>query len=283
MSEEEGAQIQPYQRILVALDGSSASLAALDTAAQLAGDLHAELVGLFVEDANLLRLAGLPFAQEVRYLSASQQAMNRQRMEAELRAQAGRARRALMAAAQAAHVVATFRVVQGEVALEVLTAAMEADLLLLGRVSRPLSRRTRLGSTARLAAAQAPKSVLVIQPGDFRDHPVVVTFDGTAQGWQALETALHLARPAGRLRVLLLVDPAEGGRPMEARVAFWLQRRGMAAEYEWLERVDAAELGQLIRQCQGRLLVLGGDRWQLPAEAIQALLDTTDCSLMLIR
>jgi nucleotide-binding universal stress UspA family protein len=274
---------RPVQRILVALDASSSSLAALETAAQLAADLRAELVGLFVEDANLLRLAGLPFAQEVRYLSASQQSMNRQRMEEEMRAQAARARRALLAAAQVAGVPASFRVVRGEVALEVLSAAMEADILLLGRVSRPLTRRTRLGSTARLAAALAPRSVLLMQTGVFRDRPIVVTFDGSDLAWQALETAVHLARPGGRLRVLLLVDSPEAGRPMEARVAFWLQRQAMAAEYEWLDRADAAELERAIRQCQGRLLVLGGERWQLAEGDVQALLDATDCSVMLIR
>jgi nucleotide-binding universal stress UspA family protein len=271
------------QRILVALDASSSSLAALETAARLAAELRAELVGLFVEDANLLRLAGLPFAQEIRYISARQQTMDRQGVEEDMRAQAARARRALLAAAAAAGVEATFRVVRGEVALEVLTAALEADILLLGRVSRPLTRRNRLGSTARLAAVRAPRSVLLMQTGVFHDRPILVTFDGSELSWQALETAVHLARPRGKLRVLLLVDGPEGGRPMEARVAFWLQRRGMAAEYVWLEHVDGGELRRLINECQGRLLILGGDRWQLSDEAIQALLDTTDCSLMLVR
>jgi nucleotide-binding universal stress UspA family protein len=271
------------QRILVALDASSSSLAALETAARLAADLRAELVGLFVEDVNLLRLAGLPFAQEVRYISASQQVMDRQGVEQQMRAQAARARRALLAAAGTAGVRATFRVVRGEVALEVLTAAVEADLLLLGRVSRPLTRRSRLGSTARLAAVRAPRSVLLMQTGAFRDRPIIVTFDGSDLSWQALETALHLARPSGRLRVALLVESPEAGRPLEARVAFWLQRQGMAAEYVWLDHADVAGLRQVISESQGRLLILGGERWRLSDEEIQALLDATDCSLMLVR
>ena len=53
-----------YRRILVALDASPHSLAALEAAAELAASLRAELIGLFVEDANLLRVAGFPFARE---------------------------------------------------------------------------------------------------------------------------------------------------------------------------------------------------------------------------
>ena len=58
------------RRILIALDASTHSLAALHAAAEMAANMQAELIGLFVEDENLLHLAGLPFAQEVRSSSA---------------------------------------------------------------------------------------------------------------------------------------------------------------------------------------------------------------------
>ncbi|MGB7837261.1 MAG: universal stress protein, partial [Terrimicrobiaceae bacterium] len=58
------------RRILVALDASAHSRAALEAACELALGLDAELSGLFVEDINLLRLAQLPFASEISYPSA---------------------------------------------------------------------------------------------------------------------------------------------------------------------------------------------------------------------
>ena len=51
------------RRILIALDASTHSLAALDAAAEMAANMQAELIGLFVEDENLLHLsykAGIP-------------------------------------------------------------------------------------------------------------------------------------------------------------------------------------------------------------------------------
>ena len=86
---------QTIRRILVALDASHHSLAALDAAAELAASLEAELQGLFVEDANLLRLAGLPVARVVRYPFATPARPDPVRMERELRVQAAQARQAL--------------------------------------------------------------------------------------------------------------------------------------------------------------------------------------------
>ncbi len=71
----------PIRRILVALDASGASLAALDAAARLAATLEAELLGLFVEDEDLLRLAGLPCAREVGFTFTQARRMESADME----------------------------------------------------------------------------------------------------------------------------------------------------------------------------------------------------------
>ena len=57
------------KRILIALDPSRRGQSALQAAAHLAAGTGAELAGLFVEDINLLRLAGLPFARELGMLA----------------------------------------------------------------------------------------------------------------------------------------------------------------------------------------------------------------------
>ena len=52
------------RRSLVAVEPSAQGQAALDAAARMAARLQAELVGLYVEDVELLRLAQFPFARE---------------------------------------------------------------------------------------------------------------------------------------------------------------------------------------------------------------------------
>ena len=53
------------ERIVVALDASPNSVAALRAGAELASLLGVDLEGLFVEDIDLVRLCGLPYRQEV--------------------------------------------------------------------------------------------------------------------------------------------------------------------------------------------------------------------------
>lgn len=64
------------------------SVARPEAAARLARELEAEFLGLFVEDADLLRFASLPFAREVGLASALPLAMNLAALERQLRAQA---------------------------------------------------------------------------------------------------------------------------------------------------------------------------------------------------
>ncbi len=272
------------RRILVALDASTHSLAALEAAADLAAGLGAELMGLFVEDENLLHLAGLPFAREVRSSSATRQPMSSDKMEQQLRLQASQARRALEAAAERVQARWSFRIVRGQVTPSVLNAALEADLLAMGRVSRQLSRRSRLGSTARAATTTTERSVLLMQHGSNLRYPVLITYDGTPPARQALITAARLARASGdTLNVLLLSETLEEATPLKEEVSSWLEQRGLSAEFHWLPQATVTNLAKMVQAAKNCILVLGGESQLMKAEAIQELLDETDCPVMLVR
>ncbi len=272
------------QRILVALDASTHSLAALQAAAGLAAALQAELIGLFVEDENLLHLAGLPFAHEVLSPSATRQRMSSHKMEQQLRLQAWQARQALEAAAERVNARWHFRIIRGQVTDSVLKAALEADLLALGRVSRPLSPRTRLGSTARAASTGTNRSVLIVQHGRDLSYPVLVTYDGSPRARQALETATKMAQASGgELNVLLISDTFEAAKPLRDEVTEWLRDHGLSATYHWLPDTRVVTLADMIQAAKECVLVLGGDNPLLQADAIQELLDTTDCPVLLVR
>jgi nucleotide-binding universal stress UspA family protein len=218
-----------FRRIVVGLDASPASLDALAAAAVLAGRLRADIAGLFVEDEDLLRLAGLPFAGVVRVPSGVREGIDRAKAEAELRAVAARAREALERAASAQRVACTFRVARGEVVAEVLAAADAPDLLVLGAGGHRRSGTARAGNTARAAAARARSSVLVLRRGGRLGDPIVAVDDGSPGAPRAAAVARALAgepgptmveAPSGdaaavaavlsRLRPALVVVPAEG-------------------------------------------------------------------------
>ena len=270
------------RRILVALDTSRHSLAALEAAAELAASMEAELQGLFVEDANLLRLAGLAVAREVQYPYTAPARLDPARMERALRAQATQARRALALASERRRIKWSFRVVRGDVTLEVLAAALEADLLILGKVSRPLIRRMRLGSTARAAAAEAPCCVLMLERDVRIRPPVVVTYDGTLTARRALTMAVRLAHKHGdSLTVLLLADGPDAAQRLPAEVSDLLRGQGLMVRYRPLMDAGVATLTHEVRAEGSGVLVLSGS--VLPQESLQTLLDEVDCPVLLVR
>ncbi len=281
---DENNQALTIRRILVALDASTHSLAALDAAAGLAAGLGAELIGLFVEDENLVHLAGLPFAREVTSSSAASQPLSSDKMERSMLLQAWQARQALKEAAERVQAKWRFQTVRGQVTASVLQAALEVDLLAMGRVSRPLSSRSHLGSTARAASAQTKGSVLLMEHGSDLSYPVLVTYDGTPAARQALATAVRLAKTSGdNLTVLLLGDIDIAVSRLREEVAGRLAQYNLQARIHWLPQANVENLAALIQAANDCVLVLGGEHPLLEADAIQELLDTTDCPVLLVR
>lgn len=272
------------KRILVALDASTHSLAALEAAARLAANLHAELIGLFVEDENLLHLAGLPFAYEFNPSSAVRQPMSSEKMERQLKLQASQARHALQTAADRVEAQWSFRTVRGQVTASVLAAALEADLLAMGRVGRPLSSRSRLGSTAREASTRTRRSVLLVHHGRNLNYPVLVTYDGTPAAGIALETAVKMAQASSdELNVLLLAQTRADANQLKEDLSAGLERRDLKVQFHWLPQATVDNLATMVQASENCVLVLGGENPLLQAEAIQELLDRTDCPVMLVR
>ena len=271
------------QRILVALDASTHSLAALDAAAELAASMQAELLGIFVEDENLLHLAGLPFSQELRSPTATSQPMNSEEMERQLHLQAAQARWALEKAAERVNAQWSFRTIRGQVTPSVLSAALDADLVAMGRVSRPLHTRSRLGSTAR-ATSKLNRSVLLMRQGSDLSYPVLVTYDGSPAALQALAAAAQLARLSGdKLNILLFTEKYDDAEPLKDDLSTWLEEQELSAEFHWIPEASVAKLSEMVQMAEDCVLVLGGDNPLLQADAIQKLLDETDCPVLLVR
>lgn len=279
---EEEAPEPRIRRILVALDASPHSLAALQAAGELAASLDAELVGLYVEDITLLRLAGLPLLREVSIFSALPRQIDREQLEQQLRMQARIARRALADLARRTRVRWSFRVSQGVITAELLTAAGENDLIILGKSG--WSRRRRLGSTARVIVTQAPSRAMVVQVGSSIRLPAAVLYDGSALSTAALDAAASLAQGRGSaLVVIIMARSLEQARELQTEVAGWLRKRGMAARYRWLVQPDPIRLMNFIDAEGCRMLVLPADSPLLPPAAMLELVDRIDLPVLLVR
>jgi K+-sensing histidine kinase KdpD len=156
------------RRVIVGLDPVQQSRALLEAAAELAGRMQAELLGLFVENQDLLHFAGLPFAREMGFESATLRALDVESMERTLRALASEARQALESAAEGTRVQWSFRVVRGAPAAELLAAAEESDLVIANLEAEPESparasvRIVRAGDAEALRAALEEEGVCIL-------------------------------------------------------------------------------------------------------------------------
>ena len=188
----------PIRRILVALDASPASRFTIQTAVDLAARFEAELIGLFVEDTNLLRVARLPFVREIGAFSFSARKLDLDDLQRQLRGQADRMRRSLASAAQLRGICWEFRVKRGPVAAEVMAAGAEADLMIMGRAGRSLTAHRRMGSTVRSMVLQRSGLTFILTAALRLAAPTILLYDGSQAGHKALEIAGSLVEAQNR-------------------------------------------------------------------------------------
>ncbi len=269
------------RKIMVALESSDHSLAALEAAAQLAALLQAELHGLFVQDINLLRLAELPIAHYVPMHTGVGEQLNPVIVGRALRAQASHLRQRLAGVADRARVSYTFRSVQGHVADELLSAAREADLLIVGRACAS-KRRAPLGSTARAAARRSAPSVLVVRRGVAFREPLMVVYEDSRAGAKTLGVAMELAAAVEHpLSVLVVAEGEKNGPDIEKHVAGLIDTG--PGESSTVRVADLQGLLSLLEKAAEGTLFISANSPLLEGEGGLRLLNAIDIPVFLIR
>lgn len=261
-ADEEEAPVA--RRIVVTLDASACGRAALETAAELAAQMQAELWGLFVEDVALLRLANLPLASEVALPCAVPRPLEPVRLQHALRLHAERVRQAVAEAAGRRQLRWSFQVLQGDVVRTSRTLAEQAELLILGWAEMVAS-----GMSAGATRA-ATGSILVID-------------EGPPAGDRVLRAAAALAQLLGS--ELLVLHPEGSG---EADAARHRQRAGLLAAggirfaLQPLAKLAAKAIVAAAERLRSRLvlLVLGSEL--LSESEVDILVKQLECPLVLV-
>ncbi len=272
------------RRIVVAIDSSSDAATALEEAAGLAARLHAELEGVYVQDINLVRLAGLPVGREIQFLTGKGRDFTVTTLEDDNRTQEFAARRAVAAAAARARVTYAFRTARGQVDVEVISAAGNGDLLILGTGSRSPGGRVRLGRTARAAAARAPRSVLLSKPGVRSTGVPLVCYDESDGSRRALEAGLRVfGVHEGTLAVLILADDVAAAERLRRQVEDRLAPLNVRPRFLYGARPLAHEVCRLAGESGAGVLVMAADCAALDEPHRQEVLESVACPVLLVR
>ncbi len=270
------------RRILVAMDGSEHSLAALDAAMALAEPLRAELDVLFVEDADLLRLADLPFARVTSLALRQVERTDRARMERHLRLRAARARDAFRRRTARARVRTRFSSVRGEVVQEVLAASAQVDLLGLGKMGHGRVCTERCGSTLR-AALEAEQPLLVAEGRARSGEGLLVLYDGSPAARRALALAQELGMGARqRLNVVALAGSAPEAQQLAREAEEHLSGGGASAEVSYSWAGAPAAIAAAVRRFRPALIVLGRGRDRAAQERTEQVLRAVSCPMLLV-
>ena len=279
-----GHEPEPIRRILLALDAVGHSPRLLETATRLAARLDSELHALFVEDQNLLRLAALPFAREVRLTSATTRRLQNPEMERALRAQATRAQQALAVVAERMNVRWTFRVTRGDVATEVAGESLQTDLVALDLGVGREARLTRVSDTIETLVSGAACPALVLLQDASLQPPFVAVYDGTPPSVRALILAARLARTDSNEVVVLIAgsDAREREQHRDEAVAR-LTQNGAVAQPRLLSGIDPASLAGAVRAAHAGTLILPLDSPVLGTDAVRRLREQVECATLLVR
>jgi hypothetical protein len=268
-------------RVVVPLDAATENHAALEIAARLAAHAGAPLAGVFIEDEDLLLLARLPFARDVR-LTAGAAPLSLAEVEQQLRLMAERARQELAAAAARHRIDWSFEVVR-PAAGGPLVMASERDLVVASTLTRPIGRHFRVEWHRWSAIAQVAGSFLLARRGWSEGGSVsALVRDRGAASARLVAAAARLAAAAnGALTVLCAPDLADA-EGFEAWIAAQLEPGSVRGRIEPMPAAPAA-LDRRLRELGCRFLALPAGAAENRSDRLRALFDRLACDLLVVR
>lgn len=248
------------------MDGSAYGVAAMEAAVQLAAELRAELLGLFVEDADLLRLAGLSVAREVPLSGAAPRSMDPTAMERLLRAQADQMRQALADTAERVSVVWSFRVARGHVVRASLECAGGSDLVVLGKANpAPQAPPARFSSRTRAGC------------------PLLLVYDDSPSSRRALEAAIQAARSMECQILIAIETTEEDAEELAQRARQQIASSGASASVHPVILRSAAQLVGEARRTKAKLVFLSRCSGLLDDASLEFLVNELDCPIALVQ
>lgn len=270
------------ERLVVALDLAAQDMMEIGMAADLAARFGAALEGIFIEDANLFRLAALPVARQISLGPPGGGSMfDPARLESELRALARRAEDAFSVAAKRAGVRWSFRSVRGAVPSAVIAEVAAHDLLVLTAPPRLGSALGRIGPLLCRAALDAERSFALLSRTEGLRRPLVVLGKDAKLALATLGVASRLFVGAGRVLDIALAPAA--ATEIGATATAWLRERRIEPRLRRIAVATVAQIQQAALSAGNDALILAADLPCLAAGGAESLAVGSPCPVIVVR
>lgn len=263
-----------FRRIVAALD--TARPAALGTAVGLACSLEAELVGVFVEDAELLELAALPF-DEVGFPSPVRRELDVGRMERGLRAKARRIEQQLGSRLAGLPVKWSFEVVRGRFAAAVTTIATADDIVVVASTQGAAVPPRRGADIADAFRALRSPVLVVRDPLPAGDRLAIITTHGPLDDVARAIAALA-PRYGNAALIVLGASESEEPAPTPGDLERLLAGHGVRIDVRMLARRSRVTLERLLAEAPRGIVVVPTHS----RAAYKELLDLLPCPVLFL-
>lgn len=269
------------REILVALDTSVHSRAALEAAATLARTLEATIRGLFVEDDDWYRISRLPQVSEISDLTGNIQPFAEQKLDEQIRILENRIRRDLQRISRLNKVKHSWKTTRGIVEEKVLEAAEKADLITIGIKGH--SYYKQLGKTAGRIIEKSKKPVLLLREGLKLGDTIVTVFDASGDSVKSIRFALELAKKTENgLFVMIVGNNEEDVDEREETLNEFLQKSGYTAKIQILKQSNIWEFMHTVNRNNAGLLILPRNQPFMRNRSIDLLLNNIGCPILLM-
>jgi hypothetical protein len=223
----------------------------------------AEVLGLFIEDSELLSLADIPVVREYCRLTQAERRLQAVELERQFRTQARMAERALAESAKPRGYPWSFRSLRGDPATLLREALADVDLMLLGTMTGvvPVTGHRRVAASRR---------------------PVIAVFDQSEAATRALHVAMRLADAGGMDLVIVLAAMQPDELPALRQRAAGLSG-DRSVNYIESTGDNTPELLKQLRRYPAGQLVLGIPAKGIDDETITLLRSRSTCPVILVR
>jgi nucleotide-binding universal stress UspA family protein len=264
--------------VVVATNAARRCAETLELATALAASVGADLEVVFVEDADLLRLADVPVTREIDRISGRSRELDARRMLRALHGEARQLRQELARIGRASSIRSTLRVVRGHYLTEALAASASVELTFVHSARRPLPGEHLPSAGGRpLATGETPGRTRRAAGR----KPLWTLFDGSPASHRALAVA---ARLAGTLAVqLVVVLPVSGVDQIEARKRqVQIAAHEVALRYLVVADDHLSRLRKAPAPNTGSLLVLARKSPELEDSAARSYLESLTVPVVLV-
>jgi hypothetical protein len=270
--------------VVVALGAAAREDYTIDLARGLAPSDAPELLGLFVEDAELLAHARSRWAREI-LLTGEERGLDRGSLERQLRSQATQARTRFETVTTRLGLRHRFEVARGNVLAEMLRHAAAAEALVVSlRQVLGASGVWPHGLARQFIGARLPR-VLLAREGWRTGQSIAVLLAAADPASPVLASAARLARQIGSpLTLLLPVTEGQTSSDIVRRAEEALAAYGVVkSDIVLLGGTGVAGIALAARACRARLLVMPSPDEAGEAEMIDDLMRRFSGALMLVR